>query len=84
MNGDHNDGFARFFVDSIDIGTFDLHQRGLQNLAVTGLDAIAHTLTIVQLGLHNPHLQKVMLQLLVAPHLIYLLYRQHFFLNRQF
>ena len=54
LAGDHNDGFAQFFVDGIDVGTFDLHQTGRRSLVVTGLDSIAHTLRIVQLGTHNP------------------------------
>jgi len=53
MNGDHNDGWARFFVDGIDVGAFDLYEKGLQNLVVSGLDSIVHTLTIKQLGRHN-------------------------------
>ena len=53
MTGDHNDGFSQFFVDNIDVGTFDLYQTGNRNLIVTGLDSIAHSLKIVQLGEHN-------------------------------
>jgi len=58
MTGDHNDGFAQFFVDNIDVGTFDLYQIGNMNLIVTGLDSIAHTLRIVQLGEHNLNSRK--------------------------
>ncbi len=54
INGDHNDGFAQFFVDGIDVGVYDLHQIGRSVLVVTELDSIAHTLQIVQLGQHNP------------------------------
>jgi len=53
INGDHNDGFAQFFVDGIDVGIFDLHQVGRSVLVVNELDSIAHTLQIVQLGQHN-------------------------------
>ena len=53
INGDHNDGLAQFFVDNIDVGTYDLYQTGLRSLVVTGLNSTAHTLNIVQLGLHN-------------------------------
>lgn len=58
MTGDHNDGFAQFFVDNIDVGTFDLYQTGNRNLIVTGLDSIAHSLRILQLGEHNLHSRK--------------------------
>lgn len=58
MAGDHNDGFARFFVDNIDVGTYDMYQGGNRILVVTGLDSSAHSLRIVQLGLHNPHSTK--------------------------
>ena len=58
MNGDHNDGWARFFVDDVDVGAFDLYETGLQNLVVTGLDFTAHSLEIVQLGRHNPNATK--------------------------
>lgn len=58
MTGDHNDGFAQFFVDNIDVGTFDLYQTGNRNLIVTELDSIAHSLRIVQLGEHNLHSRK--------------------------
>lgn len=58
MAGDHNDGFAQFFVDNIDVGTFDMYRGGNRILAVTGLDFMAHTLTIVQLGEHNPNSTK--------------------------
>ena len=54
MNGDHNDGFAQFFVDGIDVGIYDLFQTGRRSLLVTGLNLTAHTLKVVQLGLHNP------------------------------
>lgn len=54
IKGDHNDGFAQFFVDGVDVGTFDLHQIGRSSLVVTGLNSIAHSLSIVQLGEHNP------------------------------
>ncbi len=54
MNGDHNDGFAQFFVDGIDLGVYDLFNTGRRSLVVTGLNLAAHTLKIVQLGLHNP------------------------------
>lgn len=58
MTGDHNDGFARFFVDNIDVGAYDMYRGGNRILVVNGLDPIAHTLKIVQLGLHNPHSTK--------------------------
>lgn len=58
MAGDHNDGFAQFLVDGIDVGTFDMYRTGNRILAVTGLDFMAHTLTIVQLGEHNPNSTK--------------------------
>lgn len=58
MAGDHNDGFAQFFVDGIDVGTFDMYRGGNRILAVTGLDFMAHTLKIVQLGEHNPNSTK--------------------------
>ncbi len=54
MNGDHNDGYAQFFVDDVSVGIFDLYHRGRSILAVTGLDLIIHSLKIVQLGYHNP------------------------------
>ncbi len=54
MNGDHNDGFAQFFVDGVDVGIYDLFQIGRSSLVVTGLNLAAHTLKVVQLGLHNP------------------------------
>ncbi|MBX3616914.1 PEP-CTERM sorting domain-containing protein [Nitrosomonas sp.] len=53
MAGDHNDGFAQFLVDNVDIGTFDMYRAGNRILVVTGLDFMTHTLTIVQLGEHN-------------------------------
>lgn len=58
MAGDHNDGFAQFFVDSIDVGTYDMHQTGNRILVVTGLDSMAHSLRIVQLGQHNQNSTK--------------------------
>jgi hypothetical protein len=54
MAGDHNDGFAQFFVDGIDVGTYDMYRGGNRILVVTELDAAVHSLKIVQLGLHNP------------------------------
>ena len=54
MAGDHNDGFAQFFVDNIDVGTYDMYRGGNRILVVNGLDSSAHTLKIVQLGLHSP------------------------------
>ncbi|MBX9917670.1 MAG: PEP-CTERM sorting domain-containing protein [Nitrosomonas sp.] len=54
MAGDHNDGFAQFFVDGIDVGTYDMYHGGNRILVVTELDSIVHSLRIVQLGLHNP------------------------------
>lgn len=54
MAGDHNDGFAQFFVDGIDVGTYDMYHTGNRILVVTGLDSIAHSLKVLQLGLHNP------------------------------
>jgi len=58
MAGDHNDGFAQFFVDNIDVGTFDMYQTGDRILVVTELDSRAHSLRIVQLGQHNPNSTK--------------------------
>ncbi|PSJ18862.1 PEP-CTERM sorting domain-containing protein [Nitrosomonas supralitoralis] len=58
MAGDHNDGFARFIVDNIDVGTYDMYRTGNRVLVVTGLDTIAHSLRVVQLGLHNPNSTK--------------------------
>lgn len=58
MAGDHNDGFAQFFVDGIDVGTYDMFQTGNRILMVTGLDSLAHSLRVVQLGLHNPNSTK--------------------------
>lgn len=58
MAGDHNDGFAQFFVDNIDVGTYDMYRGGNRILVVNGLDSSAHSLKIVQLGLHNPHSTK--------------------------
>lgn len=58
MAGDHNDGLAQFFVDDIDVGTYDLFQTGHQILVVSGLAPIAHSLRIVQLGQHNPNSAK--------------------------
>ncbi len=54
LNGDHNDGYAQFYVDDADIGIFDLYHRGRTILAVTGLELVMHSLRIVQLGYHNP------------------------------
>ncbi|TXI29042.1 MAG: PEP-CTERM sorting domain-containing protein [Nitrosomonas oligotropha] len=54
MAGDHNDGFAQFFVDGIDVGTYDMYRGGNRILVITELDAAVHSLKIVQLGLHNP------------------------------
>lgn len=54
MAGDHNDGFAQFFVDGIDVGTYDMYRGGNRILVVTELDSAIHSLRIVQLGLHNP------------------------------
>ncbi|MBS0588586.1 MAG: PEP-CTERM sorting domain-containing protein [Proteobacteria bacterium] len=54
MAGDHNDGFAQFFVDNIDVGTYDMYRGGNRILVVNGLDSSVHTLKIVQLGLHSP------------------------------
>lgn len=54
MAGDHNDGFTQFFVDGIDVGTYDMYRGGNRILVVTELDSIVHSLKIVQLGLHNP------------------------------
>lgn len=58
MAGDHNDGFAQFFVDDIDVGTYDMYRTGGRILVVTGLEPAAHTLRIVQLGEHNIHSTK--------------------------
>ena len=58
MAGDHNDGFAQFFVDNIDVGTYDMYRTGNRILVVTGLDSVAHSLRIVQLGRHNPNSTK--------------------------
>jgi len=58
MAGDHNDGFAQFFVDNIDVGTHDMYRTGNRILVVTELDSIAHSLRIVQLGQHNPNSTK--------------------------
>tara|TARA_R110002073_G_scaffold302561_2_gene470295 strand:- start:610 stop:1284 length:675 start_codon:yes stop_codon:yes gene_type:complete len=58
MYGDHNDGYAQFFVDNIDVGIFDLYKTGFRNLVVTGLDSITHNLRIVQLGRHRPQSTK--------------------------
>jgi hypothetical protein len=58
MAGDHNDGFAQFFVDNIDVGIYDMYRGGNRILVVDGLDPSAHSLKIVQLGLHNPHSTK--------------------------
>ena len=58
MAGDHNDGFAQFFVDNIDVGTYDMYRGGNRILVVEGLDPVAHSLKIVQLGLHNHHSTK--------------------------
>ena len=54
MAGDHNDGFAQFFVDNIDVGTYDMYRTGNRILVVTELDSVVHSLRIVQLGRHNP------------------------------
>lgn len=58
MAGDHNDGFAQFFVDDIDVGTYDMYRTGERILVVTGLDSSPHALRIVQLGEHNAHATK--------------------------
>ncbi len=58
MAGDHNDGLAQFFVDDINVGTYDLFQSGHRVLVVSGLTSIAHSLRIVQLGQHNPNSAK--------------------------
>lgn len=58
MAGDHNDGLAQFFVDDINVGTYDLFQTGHRVLVVSGLTSIAHSLRIVQLGQHNPNSAK--------------------------
>ncbi|MDO8895349.1 PEP-CTERM sorting domain-containing protein [Nitrosomonas sp.] len=58
MAGDHNDGFAQFFVDNIDVGTYDMYRTGNRILVVTELDSVAHSLRIVQLGRHNPNSTK--------------------------
>ncbi|MER2513795.1 MAG: PEP-CTERM sorting domain-containing protein [Nitrosomonas ureae] len=52
---DHNDGFARFFVDDIDMGTYDRYQTGNRILMVTGPDSLVHSLRVMQLGPHNPN-----------------------------
>jgi len=54
LKGDHNDGYAQFFVDDKEIGIFDMFQRGRAILAVTGLELIMHSIKVVQLGYHNP------------------------------
>ena len=58
MAGDHNDGFAQFFVDGIDVGTYDMYRGGNRILVVTELGSAVHSLRIVQLGLHNPNSTK--------------------------
>lgn len=58
MAGDHNDGFAQFFVDGMDVGTYDMYRGGNRILVVTELDSAVHSLRIVQLGLHNPNSTK--------------------------
>lgn len=58
MAGDHNDGLAQFFVDDINVGTYDLFQTGHRVLVISGLTSIAHSLRIVQLGQHNPNSAK--------------------------
>ncbi len=58
MAGDHNDGFAQFFVDNIDVGTYDMYRTGNRILVVTELDSMEHSLRIVQLGQHNPNSTK--------------------------
>lgn len=54
MKGDHNDGYAQFFVDDTEVGVFDLYHLGRVILAVTGLELVMHSLKVVQLGYHNP------------------------------
>lgn len=58
LKGDHNDGYAQFFVDDKEIGIFDMFQRGRAVLAVTGLELIMHSIKVVQLGYHNPETYK--------------------------
>lgn len=58
MNGDHNDGYAQFFVDDNEIGIFDMFRRGRAILAVTGLELIMHSIKVVQLGYHHPDTYK--------------------------
>lgn len=50
MNGDFNDGFARFLVDDQFVGEFDMFQRGPSSLVVRGLDLGLHSLAVVQVG----------------------------------
>lgn len=55
MDGDHNDGFADFFVDGSAVATnVDLYFLGWQSLVVTGLSLAPHTLQVVLLNIANP------------------------------
>jgi len=55
MAGDYNDGYAKFVVDGIDVGTFDLYNLGNQSLLVLGLPYGIHTIEVVQVGAKNPN-----------------------------
>ncbi len=55
--GDHNDGFATFLVDGVEVGTFDMHRRGEQTLVVEGLDRAAHHLEVRAEGRKSPRSQ---------------------------
>jgi len=54
MKGDHNDGYAQFFVDDTEVGVFDLYHLERAILAVTGLELVMHSLKVMQFGYHNP------------------------------
>ena len=53
MRGDSNDGFARFIVDGLPVGEFDMFNLGNQTLIVSGLDLSVHSIEVVQLGIKN-------------------------------
>ncbi|MEL6614920.1 MAG: hypothetical protein AAFQ43_04235, partial [Bacteroidota bacterium] len=50
MDGDGNEGFATFLVDGQEIGTYDMFNRSMQTLVVTGLPRARHTLEVRVVG----------------------------------
>lgn len=54
MYGDHNDGYAAFFVDGVEVCSQDMHNLGGWSLVVTSLPYASHTISVQQLGTQNP------------------------------